>query len=137
MWNTSFNNNCLIESCVRLYIIYIIYIYIWQKHEQVEICKWIILLKKYGRGISVLVATWLWAVLLRSEGLISSREVRNFSSSKYPQRLWGPHRLVPDAVSPGIKLRGASSWLLTPSGTEIKDVWRYTSISPTSLRRCV
>ena len=33
---------------------------------------------KYGRGISVNVVTWLWAVLLRSEGLIPSTGVRHF-----------------------------------------------------------
>ena len=108
-----------------------------QKHKKVELCKWINLLIKYGRRISVDVVTKIWGYTSEVWRFDYSRGVRNFSSPKRPDRLWSQHRLVPEAVSPAIKLRVAPNWLLTHSGIEIKNMWRYTSTSSTSFWRCV
>jgi len=66
------------------------------------------------------------------EGSIPGSGCEFFSSPPCPDRLWHtqPHiQWVPGALSLGVKRPGREAGRSPPSSAEVKNAWRYTSIS--------
>jgi hypothetical protein len=121
MWSTYFNNNCLIQCCVRLYIIHI---YTRQKNEDVELCKRISLFMKYGRGISVDVVAWLWAVFLEVWRFDFQQRSEKFLVTETSRPALGPTRIGPEGyftwnkAGRGVKLITYSFWYRNYEGAD-------------------